>query len=92
MNAYRDAYSFREIDAKLGLPKGSAFRIFKRIEAKLEEGLDYFLLRADEDREAIDHLRTAGRIYASSRNVVMLSATTRDKVLTGLNATVGGQE
>ena len=90
MNAYPLApeycSSFREIDQELGLPKGSSFRAFKRIEAELAQGRDYVLLLAGEDHATIARLREAGRVYASSRNVVLLSAATRARLLELLQA------
>ena len=85
MSAYpetlADHVSLREIDQQLGLPKGSAFRAFKRIEAGLAQDRDYVLLLAGEDHQAIMALRTAARIYPSSRNVVLLSPATRARLL-----------
>lgn len=92
MNAYPDTLSFRELDQKLGLAKGSAFRAFKCIEAGLREGDDYFLLKAGEDAAAIAQLRAQGRVYAISRNVVLLSAVTSARVLELLKKAGGSLE
>lgn len=66
-------YTFKEIDTRHGRPKGSAFRAFKRARETLREGIDYYHLDAARERERIEALRRAGRIYASSIHVVMLS-------------------
>ncbi len=73
MNAYRDQVTLQEIDRTAGLAKGSAFRGFKRLVANLAEGIDYQVLDHQQARETIAGLRSQGRIYASSVNVIMLS-------------------
>jgi hypothetical protein len=78
--------SFREIDQRLDLPKGSAFRAFKSIEAGLSEGSDYVLLLAGEDHAAIGALRAQGRVYASSRNVVLLAPAVGARLVTLLQS------
>ena len=86
MSAYPDHVSFREIDQRLGLPKGSAFRTFKGMEAGLTEGSDYVLLLAGEDHEAIGVLRAQQRVYATSRNVVLLTSAIAEKIVTLLQS------
>ncbi len=80
MSDYRDALTMREIDERMRMPKGSAFRAFKRIEASLREGRDYHLLRAVEDAAAIAPLRAGQRIYAGSVNVILLAPSARNHV------------
>jgi hypothetical protein len=65
--------TFRDIDRRRGAAKGTAFRAFKALAPRLTEGVDFRVLAADADRDQIEDLRHAGRIYASSRNVVLLS-------------------
>ncbi|HYW92484.1 MAG TPA: hypothetical protein VFA95_08515 [Gammaproteobacteria bacterium] len=67
------AHTFREIDRALALPKGSAFRAFKRLRAELVENRDFRVLDAARDAPLIERLRREGRIYAGSVNVVLLS-------------------
>lgn len=67
-------HTFREIDAALGLPKGSAFRAFKRLRETLAEGRDFQVLYHDADAARIEALRTAGRIYPGTVNAVLLSS------------------
>lgn len=66
-------YTLREVDQRLGLPKGSAFRAFKRQCAMLRENIDFTVLTARTHTEEIERLRAAGRIYRSSINVVVLA-------------------
>ena len=66
-------YTFKEIDTRHGRAKGSAFRAFKRVRHTLREGTDFHHLDAATERARIERLRRAGRIYASSVNVVVLS-------------------
>lgn len=63
--------TLRELDARLGLPKGSAFRAFKR--GAFAEGPDFRVLDATREAGNIDALRREGRIYRGSVNVVLLS-------------------
>lgn len=66
--------TFREIDAALGLPKGSAFRAFKRLQGTLAEGRDFRVLYHDTDASRIEALRAEGRIYPGTVNAVLLSS------------------
>lgn len=68
-----DWLTLRELDQRLGLPKGSAFRSFKKLEPDLAEGRDYRLLQARHDSAEIAALRGADRIYRSSVSVVLLT-------------------
>lgn len=63
-----------ELDRSLGQPKGTAFRAFKRHEPCWREDHDFRVLQPDRDGAEIARLRAAGRVYASSRNVILLSA------------------
>jgi hypothetical protein len=76
MSSHPQWLSLRELDEQMGLPKGSAFRAFKRMEKALAEGGDFEVLEHERDREQITRLRAERRIYASSVNVVLLSAQT----------------
>lgn len=80
--------TFRELDQSFGLPKGSAFRAFKRL--ALTEGRDFRLLRAGPDSDEIEALRRAGRIYAASVNVVLLTPAATDRLRDALHKTHGG--
>ena len=72
--------TLREIDVQLGQPKGSAFRAFKRQLETLEENVDFVVLSSRVDRADIERLRTTGRIYRSSVNVVILTASGFERV------------
>lgn len=63
-----------ELDRRLGRPKGTAFRAFKRLEPRWAEGRDFRVLQPDRDGAEIAALRAAGRVYASSRTVILVSA------------------
>ena len=62
-----------EMDRRLGRPKGTAFRAFKRRAPRWREGEDFRVLQARADAAEIAALRAAGRVYASSRTVILLS-------------------
>lgn len=80
----REWISLREVDTSLGLPKGSAFRAFKQLEPRWRAGIDFRLLHHQTDRAAIEVLRSEGRIYRSSVNPVLLSATAAAAVRSAL--------
>lgn len=82
--------SFMELDRSRNLPKGSAFRAFKKIESTLRPGRDYLLLHADTDAERIELLRVQRRVYPSSRNVVLLSPATAERIAGLLRAETAG--
>lgn len=73
--------SARELDIATGTPKGSAFRAFRRIEARWREGEHYRVLHHEHDRAAIEALRAAGRIYASTVNLVLFCPALADAVV-----------
>ncbi len=66
-------YTLREIDERLGLRKGNAFRAFKRQRHLLREDIDFTVLPAHTAQTEIERLRAQGRIYRSSINVVILA-------------------
>ena len=72
--------SFKELDARWATPKGTAFRAFKHALPALRETHDFIRLDAVRDRDEIQHLRAAGRIYAGSVHVVLLSETAVPKL------------
>ncbi|HKT32066.1 MAG TPA: hypothetical protein VJS89_06200 [Gammaproteobacteria bacterium] len=72
--------SFKELDARWATPKGTAFRAFKRALTGLRETDDFIRLDAVRDRDEIQRLRAAGRIYAGSVHVVLLSETAVPKL------------
>ena len=75
-----EACTLREIDERLGRPKGSAFRAFKRQRPALQEGIDFTVLSPRTSRIEIEQLRAAGRIYKSSINVIVLSESGFERV------------
>jgi hypothetical protein len=64
--------TLKELDAAAGLPKGSAFRAFKRLEPAWCEGTQFRVLRPGRNDAEIGALRAAGRIYGASRVIVLL--------------------
>jgi hypothetical protein len=84
MSVDADWRTLREIDEQLGLSKGSAFRVFKRIKSSLIEGLDFQVLQHERDQQVIEDLRGQGRIYGSSINIVLLSAGACERLLAAL--------
>jgi len=64
--------TLKELDAEAGLPKGSAFRAFKRLEPDLREGEHFHVLRPGADDAQIAALRAAGRLYRASRVAILL--------------------
>lgn len=75
-----EGYTLREVDLRLGRPKGSAFRAFKRQRTMLRENIDFIVLSARADNAEIERLRTEGRIYRSSVNVIILAGTGFERV------------
>ena len=75
-----ESCTLREIDERHGLPKGSAFRAFKRLRGTLRENVDFTVLSAPSARSEIERLRGAGRIYRSSVNVVVLAESGVERV------------
>lgn len=65
--------TLRELDARAGAPKGTAFRAFKRLASAWREGTDYRVLQPGGDDAEIEALRAAGRTYRSSRSVILLA-------------------
>lgn len=70
---HTEDYTLREIDMRLGRPKGSAFRAFKHQRHSLRENVDFTVLPAHTAKTEIERLRAEGRIYRSSINVIVLS-------------------
>lgn len=67
--------SFRQVDELNRLTKGSAFRLFKRFQAEMAEGNDYFYLDGAGHAGFIDALRRDGRIYPATVNLVLITET-----------------
>ena len=76
--------TLKELDADAGLPKGSAFRAFKRLEPDLREGDDFRVLRPGADDAEIAALRGAGRLYGASRVAILLEVETARAVRAAL--------
>ena len=79
MSAWR---TLRELDAQAGVPKGTAFRAFKRLSPRWAEGRDYRVLSPAEDAAAIEALRAERRLYAASRVAILVSADAARRIAT----------
>ncbi|MGE0862121.1 MAG: hypothetical protein AB7I01_07785 [Gammaproteobacteria bacterium] len=66
--------SFRELDERLGRPKGSAFRAFKALGAALVEGRDFHCCDSRVDELLFQVLYDSGRLYPGTVNGVLLGA------------------
>lgn len=73
MNDYSGWLSLRELDAELGLDKGSSFRAFKRLLPRLVEERDFVVLDHQRHAAIAATLHAAGRLYRSSVNPVLLA-------------------
>lgn len=69
----RACYSFMQLDRRDGVPKGTAFRAFKRIRCELKEGVGFFYLDAVQESDFIESLRARGLIYPSTWNLVLIT-------------------
>lgn len=65
--------TLRELDERLGAGKGTSFIAFKRLLPEAQEGRDFRVLDALQETRTIARLHSAGRIYASTVNAVLLS-------------------
>lgn len=77
-------HTLREIDEACGLPKGSAFRAFKRLLPGLAEGRDFLWLEAEAHAETIAALKQQGRLYPTTVNALLFSAAGRRRLLVHL--------
>lgn len=73
LHSNTETLSLRQLDELNNVPKGTSFRVFRRCEAQLEEGRDFFYLAADEHKALIDALKVSGQVYATTVNLVLLT-------------------
>lgn len=66
-------WSLKEIDQTHDARKGTAFLAFKQLKDSFDEGRDYYYLSAAQDGREIDALRSAGRIYETTVNAILLT-------------------
>ncbi|GAB3683197.1 hypothetical protein [Salinisphaera aquimarina] len=66
-------WSLKEIDHSRGDSKGTAFLAFKQLRESFDEGRDYYYLNSTEDAREIEQLRSAGRIYETTVNAILLT-------------------
>lgn len=67
-------HTLREIDERAGRRKGQAFRCFKALRGRWQEGRDFVVLDAMRDAKRIAQLKHEGRLYGSTVNAVLLSS------------------
>ncbi|WP_017925307.1 MULTISPECIES: hypothetical protein [unclassified Thioalkalivibrio] len=67
--------SLRQIDEWNGVPKGTAFRLFKAQKDQLREGQDFFYIPEGKDPELTETLRMDGRIYPSTVHLLLMTTT-----------------
>lgn len=70
---YAGWLSMRELDVAAGLPKGTAFRAFKRLLGSLEEGRDFVVLDPQVAQALVAALIDSDRLYRSSVHPVLLA-------------------
>ena len=73
MDPHADWCSLRQLDEEAGLPKGSAFRAFKRCVAELQEGSDFLVLDHNTHAGLAGRLHAENRLYRSSVHPVLLA-------------------
>ena len=65
--------TFRELDLRHGAAKGSAFRAFKALGARLVEGRDFHCCDSRDDELLFEVLYASGRLYPGTVNGVLLA-------------------
>ncbi len=70
---YAGWLSMRDLDDAAGLPKGTAFRAFKRLLGGLEEGRDFVVLDLQAAQALVAALIDGDRLYRSSVHPVLLA-------------------
>jgi len=68
-----EALSFRQIDSMNGVPKGTAFRFFKRVRGELTEGRDFYYLPQHSHGAFIQSLRETEQIYHGTHHLVLIT-------------------
>jgi hypothetical protein len=72
VNAGSELTTFREFDERHGVPKGTAFRLFKRLAPGLREGRDFWCCDGRTDPAAFARVAREHRLYAGTINAVLL--------------------
>lgn len=68
-----NTYSLKELDEKMGVVKGTAFRGFKAVRSRLVEGQDFFYCSLEEQAEVVETLKQQKRVYGSTVNALLFS-------------------
>lgn len=80
MDDYSTWRSLRELDEQAGLPKGSAFRAFKRCLPQLHEGRDFIVLDHQTQATLAARLHGEARLYRTSIHPVLLAPTAAETI------------
>ncbi len=80
MSDYHNWLTLQDLDRATGLPKGSAFRCFKRLIPSLVEGTDFIVLDHQRNAMLAASLHASGRIYRSSIHPVLLAPASAARV------------
>lgn len=81
MTDYPNWLTLRELDQQVGLPKGSAFRCFKRNIPTLTEGRDFVVLDHQQASGLAARLHAANRLYRNSIHPVLLAPAAATRLL-----------
>ena len=81
--ANTETLSLRQLDELNRVSKGTTFRLFKRREAELTEGVDYFYLSGETHDEMIESLKQSRQIYASTVHLILLTRSGYERLRAG---------
>lgn len=73
--------TLRQIDRLNGVPKGTAFRAFKRARDRLREGEDFHRFDATTHGEWIERLRAQGLLYPATVHVLVFTRAGYERLL-----------
>ncbi len=73
--------TLRQIDRLNGVPKGTAFRAFKRVRGRLREGVDFHRFDATTHGEWIERLRARGLVYPATVHLLVLTRSGYERLL-----------
>lgn len=80
MDDYQDWLTLLDLDRAAGLPKGSAFRCFKRLIPTFIEGTDFIVLDHQRNAALASRLHASDRLYRSSIHPVLLAPASAARV------------
>ncbi len=83
---YSDWRSMRELDVEAGVAKGTAFRAFKQLAARLIEGQDFLVLDHQMHADLAAALHAHDRLYRGSVTPVLLAPEAAARVRAAIGA------